>query len=247
MLLPDQRCGSSLLVSPVFERLPRVRHGFTTVALGDSRGLPAGGDAVTRAVQGDAPWARHGLSQVHGAAVLEAGPSTATDPPPEGDALWTSRRGDLLVIRSADCVPVLLAALGPRGVRAVGAAHAGWRGLVAGVLPAAVRALEGAAGGARLVGALGPCIGPCCFEVGPDVAATLQALGDPGALRAGSGDRVLADLPRLARFQLAEAGVAVADPSPPPCTRCHPELFPSWRRDGSTASRMASFVGMRPE
>jgi polyphenol oxidase len=245
MLLPDQRCGSSLLVSPVFDRLPRVRHGFTTLALGDSRGAPPGGEAVTRAVQGDGAWARHGLNQVHGAVSLQAGETTSGDPLPYGDALFSARRGDLLVIRSADCVPVLLAALGPGGVLAVGAAHAGWRGLVAGILPSARAALERAAPGARLIGALGPCIGPCCFEVGADVAARLESLGDPGALRTGEGGRVLADLPRLARFQLAAAGVAVADPSPPPCTRCHPELFPSWRRDGSAASRLASFVGMR--
>lgn len=246
MLLPDPRCGSSLLVSPVFDRLPRLRHGFTTLALGDAGGVPAGGQAVTRALTGDpVAWERHGLRQVHGREVVEASADTAGDSPPPADALWTGRPGRLLVVRSADCLPVVVAALGSGGVQAIGVAHAGWRGVVAGVLPALAAAIEAAAPGGRLVAALGPCIGPCCFEIGPDAAEPLAAVGDPGSILPGAGGRSRADLPRLARFQLAAAGVTVADPSPPPCTRCEAALFPSWRRDGAAAPRMATFVGLR--
>ena len=246
MLLPDPRCGSSLLVSPVLDRLPRLRHGFTTLALGDAGGMPPGGEAVTRALRGDGTaWNRHGLRQVHGAAVVEASEATLGDPP-AADALWTSRPGELLVIRTADCLPVLLAAIGTGGVQAVGAAHAGWRGIVAGVIPALVAELQRGAPGARIVAALGPAIGPCCFEIGPDAAIPLASLEAPDSILPGPGDRSFGDLQRLARFQLAASGVAAADPTPPPCTRCQPDLFPSWRRDREQATRMASFIGLLP-
>jgi YfiH family protein len=187
-------------------------------------------------------WSRHGLRQVHGGRVVEAGAETGSGEPPEADAVWTSERGRLLVVRTADCVPVLLAATGAGGVRAVAAVHAGWRGLVAGVVAHAVSALEGAVPSSRILATIGPSIGPCCYEIGPDAAEPLDALGAPGGVAPRQG-RHVADLPRIARFLLAASGASVADPDPPPCTRCHAELFPSWRRDASTV-RMASFVGL---
>lgn len=246
MLLPDAQCGASLLVSPVFARLPRVRHGFSTRSLGDAA-APFGGDALERALGGSAGrWTRHGLRQEHGVVVLEASEATATDPPPPGDGLVTTRRGHLLVIRTADCLPILLAAVGTGGVLALAAVHAGWRGLVAGIVPRALACIGEAAPGARIVAAFGPAIGPCCFEVGPEVAAPLAAAGGAACVTPGQGDRSLADLSVVARAQLATGGAAIPDPQPPPCTRCHGELFPSWRRDGAAATRLASFVGLEP-
>lgn len=266
MLLPDHACGVSgttregaqpgrprVLVSPALSALTLARHGFTTRTLQplvDDSPAPEGGHASAPALADLAQWTRHAVKQVHAAGVREATDDTASAFPPDGDALWTAESGMLLTIRSADCVPVLMAAVsggegGAGTVTAVAAVHAGWRGLVAGVIAAAVRHLRGATPSSRLVGVIGPSIGPCCFEVGPEVAASLLALGDAGALASGRGDRSLADLPRLARFQLMAAGVSVPDDDPPPCTRCHADLFPSWRRDRS-ADRIVSFIGMLP-
>lgn len=245
MLLPDRRCGASLLVSPVFDRLPRLRHGFSTLALGDATGHPPGGAALDRALSDDAAsWTRHGLRQVHGAGIQAASPATASEAPPDGDALWTAERGQMLVIRVADCVPVLVAALGKGGVAAVAAVHAGWRGIVAGVVPAAVAALEAASPASRLVAVLGPSIGPCCFEIREDAAEPLRSLGHAPAITPSGDGTWRADLVALVRFQLAASGVASPVEAPPPCTRCHPELFPSHRRDGAAAPRMAAFIGL---
>ncbi len=242
MLLPDARCGASLLVSPALDRLPRVRHGFSTLALGDPAGPPAGGIAVSRALGPDeSTWRRHGLAQVHSAVVVHAGDATASDAPPEGDALVTTARGEALVVRTADCLPVLLAALGTGGVRAVAAAHAGWRGLAAGVLEATVAALEAVAPASRIVSALGPAIGPCCYEIGPEVAS--QLMQPDGRLLRPAGDRFMADLPGMARLRLEAVGVAIPDPQSPPCTHCNPLLFPSHRR-GDAERRLASFIGV---
>jgi YfiH family protein len=249
MLMPDPVRGARLRVSPLLLRLPRVVHGFTTLALGDGAGT-GGGTTLDAALGPDdaSAWRRHAARQVHGASVVPASEATTSREPPEADALWTDAAGSLLVIRTADCVPVLLAALAPPGspgageVHTVAAVHAGWRGLVAGVLPAAVGALEQRVPAARVVAALGPAIGPCCFEIGPDVEAALRQLGDPEALRPGTGDRSFADLPRLARFQLAASG-ATCPGGDGPCTRCSSD-FPSWRRD-ATPARLLSYIGLR--
>ena len=159
------------------------------------------------------------LRQMHGARVVRLGRNDALAGAPvhEADASVTSEAGIACVVKVADCLPVLLAA--PEG-RAVGAAHAGWRGLAGGVLEATVAEVCAAAGCRPddLVAWLGACIGPAAFEVGADV---LQAFGadpdgDPLAgsmrqFRAGGPDRPgkwFADLPALARDRLAAAGVA---------------------------------------
>ena len=145
----------------------------------------------------------------------------------------------------ADCLPVLFAAPGARGV---GAAHAGWRGLAAGVLEATVQALCDAAGCApqELSAWLGPCIGPRQFEVGADV---LDAFG-PAAdrhfqlrPRADGAPRWLADLPALARDRLQAAGVARISGGAW-CTVEEPSRFFSFRRDRVTG-RMAAAVWLR--
>ena len=128
--------------------------------------------------------------------------------------------------------------------RAVAAAHAGWRGTAAGVARAAVGALL--AGGSRpedLVAATGPCIGPCCYEVGDELRA---AFGEKGAefFRPGPRGRPHLDVRAANERQLREAGIAesrihrVAD-----CTRCRADLYHSYRRDGKGAGRMINFVG----
>jgi len=186
------------------------------------------------------------LSQVHGARVLRlrarAGDATAV-----GDAAITTQPGVACTVMVADCLPVLFAAPGGRGV---GAAHAGWRGLAAGVLEATVAALADAAACAPhdLQAWLGPCIGPRHFEVGADVVAAFAAVEHPGRRFAPrqrpDGDmRWLADLPGLARDRLQSAGLTQISGGAW-CTVEDGSRFFSFRRDGVTG-RMAAAVWLR--
>jgi YfiH family protein len=176
------------------------------------------------------------LHQVHGTEVVRhpgrsAGPGKA---PPEADALIANRPGEVCAVLAADCLPVLFC---DRAGTRVAAAHAGWRGLAAGVLQATVRAL-GAEPDDLLVW-LGPAIGPAVYEVGPEVAQAFA--GHDAGLRPGRGDgRWLLDLYTLARLKLAEAGVHAVHGGGL-CTFSDPARFFSFRRDGTTG-RMASVI-----
>jgi YfiH family protein len=156
------------------------------------------------------------------------------------DALVTRVPGVALGVQVADCVPVFLV---ETGHRAVGMAHAGWKGLAAGIVSQAVsRLLEVSEGGAEEITALiGPAIGPCCFEVKEDVAGQFDR-----KYRSGSEeDGMSLDLEKIAFDQLVSAGV------PKPrifssdlCTRCEEELFYSYRR-GEEKGRMLGVVGIK--
>ncbi len=177
------------------------------------------------------------LKQVHGASVVRA----PWDGTPEADAGTASGTGLLLGIETADCLPVLV--VDPRR-RALAAAHAGWRGTAQGVAARAVEALlaEGSRAG-DLVAALGPCIGPCCYEVGDDVRTAFGASGD-GLFRPGPAGRPHFDLRQANARQLLAAGVrAGALAHVDECTRCRADLYHSYRRDGRGAGRMINFVG----
>lgn len=145
----------------------------------------------------------------------------------EGDALITAEAGIWLAVRTADCVPILLA---DPVRRVVGAVHAGWRGTVAEIARLTVERMGREFGSlpGDLVAAVGPSIGPCCFEVGPEVPLPVV------------GRR--ADLWRANREQLAGAGVGtiwVAER----CTVCEPEVFFSYRR-GKDTGRMVAGIGI---
>jgi polyphenol oxidase len=180
------------------------------------------------------------LRQVHGARVLRLPASTPGTH--EADAAVTAEPGLACTVMVADCLPVLFAAPDARGV---GAAHAGWRGLAAGVLEATVSALCDAAACAPqdLVAWLGPCIGPRQFEVGADV---LDAFGSASAARfvprarADGSMRWLADLPSLARDRLGAAGMTRISGGTW-CTVEDRSRFFSFRRDRVTG-RMAAAV-----
>lgn len=179
------------------------------------------------------------LRQLHGCGVvrLQGGAADADLPP--ADAAWTTATGVPCTVLVADCLPVLVAR---RDGLAVAAAHAGWRGLAAGVLEATVDALCAGTGArpADLVAWLGPCIGPRHFEVGADVLAAFgqrPADADPARFasrpRADGSPRWLADLPGLARDRLARAGlIDVSDAAA--CTASDASRFFSFRRDGVT-------------
>jgi YfiH family protein len=183
-------------------------------------------------------WAR----QVHGTvavAVREDGAPGEARESGECDALATDRTGVALVVQSADCVPILLAAPG-----GVAAAHAGWRGTAENVARAAVEALSKlgvAAGDARAW--LGPSIGPCCYEVGGEVAARFAG----EFVRAGCGGRYRLNLAAVNVAQLEAAGVRRESIAVhPACTRCGGDDFASYRRDGVRAGRMIALVARRP-
>ncbi len=175
--------------------------------------------------------------QVHGAGVREV---TGADGGflghlrewPEGDGLVTGLPGVALVVLGADCLPV---AMWRRDRLRVAAAHAGWRGLVSGVLEATVAALGEPA---RVGAAIGPGIGPCCYAVSAQVRTTFaQRFGE----QVVSGDAV--DLAAAARVALASAGVPdEAIGSVGACTSCEPERFYSYRRDGAGTGRQAAVV-----
>jgi YfiH family protein len=177
-------------------------------------------------------WAR----QVHGVAAAKIR-DAADGPAPcagECDALATDRTGAALVVQSADCVPILLA-----GPGAVGAAHAGWRGSAQNVAAAAVAALGGFGALARDLSVwIGPSIGPCCYEVGGEVAA--QFAGD--FVRAGCGSGYRLDLKSVNVAQLEAAGVPrSAIKVHPACTKCG-DGYASYRRDGAKAGRMIALI-----
>lgn len=186
--------------------------------------------------------------QVHGRAVVVAGGDPARLVGHEADALvGEPGSSDAVAVRVADCVPVLIADPATGRVAAV---HAGWRGVVAGVLEAAV---EKMGRGRGYVAAIGPCIGPCCFEVSADVAATIAASTNEGVVARHDAERGKAyvDLRLAVRAQLVALSLDDADIDDLPgrtregCTRCEPRRFYSYRRDGDASGRLVGVVVAR--
>jgi len=189
------------------------------------------------------------LNQVHGGRAVTADQALRsvreTGAPIEADGVAGNDPGAVLAIRTADCVPILLA---DPGGAAAGAAHAGWRGTLAGVAAGTVRLLESDfnARAERLVALLGPAIGPCCYVVGSDVAAPFaEAFGEKGVLRRAPGDapRFALDLIEANRRALVAAGLARERiHATGLCTSCRRDLFPSRRAEGPPAGRLWSLI-----
>lgn len=188
--------------------------------------------------------------QVHGTALAWVDERTGS-PAGELDALATDQPGVAVAIATADCIPMLVAAPGGRAVAAV---HAGWRGLLAGIVGASALevAQRAAVATADLRVALGPSIDGCCFEVEREIAARFadrfgeqvwQAWRDGGSDRApGKGTL---DLRRVARMVLRDVGVSdEAIEYVGPCTFCGDSGFASYRRDGSNAGRQFGWIAI---
>jgi YfiH family protein len=241
-LRPDwQAPGIGALMTTRAGGVSRGRYASMNVgmAVGDDPAAVAENRARLAAALGAAPVF---LAQQHGTRVVQIGAADLDTAPQAADASITTEPGIACVIQVADCLPVLLAA---PGRRAVGAAHAGWRGLCAGVLEATLQALCAATGcRPREVEAwIGPGIGPRRFEVGPDVLQAFAAAGDAAdaeRFRPLGGDKWLADLPRLARDRLQRGGVRRIGGGTW-CTASDTSRFFSFRRDGVTG-RMAAVV-----
>ncbi len=155
-----------------------------------------------------------------------AEPGTALE---EVDGHVVRRPGLAPLVLTADCLPVALA--GPGGVAML---HCGWRGLAAGIVGRGAIAVEATSA------AIGPAIGPCCFEVGPEVLEAFADLGESIA------DGRMLDLPEVARRLLARAGVERVE-SAGLCTFCEADLFFSHRRDKGVTGRMGNLAWIAPD
>ena len=210
--------NTTVLKSGLLDALPWLVHGFGTrdAEIDQSR--------------------MASLKQIHSGAALLA--DRAAGECGEADALVTAEAGVTVSIRTADCVPILLA---DPETRAVAAVHAGWRGTAARISESALGRMRGTFGARPeiIIAAIGPAIGRCCYEVSAEVGRALGADFD-GALHG------YVDLREINRRQLVELGVAperielVGG-----CTKCHPEQFFSWRGEGERAGRMVSFIGRK--
>lgn len=168
-------------------------------------------------------WQRHGTEVRKASAEGILAPGTRHEP---CDGFWSDEPGQGMMLLTADCLPVAIArANGRRPALAV--LHVGWRGLLEGIVQNGVAAL----GGGPLAAAVGPGIGPCCYEVGHDVAEPFQARFGGEVLEDGK-----LDLWRAAELALSETGVGEVERTDL-CTFCHPELFFSHRRDRGTTGR----------
>jgi YfiH family protein len=221
---------------PAFSAVPGLVHGF------EQRSLAAGAETraesrsrVARELAGRGRLLL--MRQVHGGTVAEA----PWEKPPEADCALALAPGYLLGVETADCLPVLL--VDPRR-RAVAVVHAGWRGTAAFIAGRAIEAL--AARGSRvdeLQVALGPAIGPCCYEVGDELRPAFGPGGEAFFLPGRNG-RPHLDLRAANVRQILDAGVRpealfhVSD-----CTSCRADLYHSYRREGRGQGRMISFVG----
>ncbi|OSM96947.1 purine nucleoside phosphorylase YfiH [Lonsdalea populi] len=184
-------------------------------------------------VNAELPAQPHWMQQVHGIQVINLDDEF---PATTGDAVYTSRPGNVCAVMTADCLPVLFCSV--KGDE-VAAAHAGWRGLQTGVLEQTLKAFRAAP--SEMMAWLGPAIGPQQFEVGAEVRAAFMAT-DPAAAHAfvARGDKYLADIFQLARRRLSTAGISHIYGGEY-CTVSHPQQFFSYRRDGVTG-RMASLI-----
>lgn len=261
--LLDRQVRDSVLLRAEWPAPARVR-AFTTLRRGHEVGISVppfdcfnlgarcGDDPAALAHNraalgwiGELPAPPHWLQQVHGRDVLRietAVPASGVGNEPVADAAVTDVPGAVLAILTADCLPVLFAAADGAEV---GAAHAGWRGLAAGVLEHTVAAMHTPA--SSLLAWLGPAAGPQAYEVGEEVRSAFVD-ADAGAAAGFSPTRpghFLCDLYTLARRRLAAAGVRWVSGGER-CTISEPACFYSHRRDGRSG-RMASLVWIGPE
>lgn len=262
----ERRTGSkgvTYYASPRLERLG-VPHAFSTrlggVSDGPFRWLNLGNPSGC-AVQDDSAHVRENyrrlqaacgcegrelcyVHQVHGPTVVRTDRGRRFDTSAKADALVGSDPARVLSVRVADCVPILLATEGGRTVAAI---HAGWRGVISGAVQAALAAAGAAGAATTCVAAIGPCIGPDAFEVGPEVLAEFaRVFGDDAPIARRVGDKGHVDLRQAVRLQLLRAGVpADRIDTTDRCTHRDADEFFSHRRDNGVTGRMAAVIAPR--
>lgn len=197
----------------------------------------AAGTTLRNGSEADLPAASQWLEQVHGTRVVTLGSTDFEGGPPQADAVIGRCRGDMCVIRTADCLPVLLCSNDGQEIAAI---HAGWRGLAAGIITATLARMEHEP--VDLIAWLGPAIAQASFEVGDEVRQAFAAADfacEENFVRNARG-RWQANLSGLAADQLRRAGIRDVSASQS-CTFADTERFYSYRRDGETG-RLFSFV-----
>lgn len=232
----DTRGQLSRVVVPAFE-IAGLFHGFGLRGGLRPEGWPAAaGVPSARLVT---------TTQIHSDRVVVVSNGAPVEP---ADGLITDRPDHLIGVFTADCLPVLLADP-ERGV--VAAVHAGWRGLAQRIVDKAVAMMTArwSIPARNVTAVLGPCIGPCCFEVGEQVLVPLrqQIASDEGVILPHPDDRAggkaMVNLQAWATQQLVHVGVPAEQIfTVPLCTRCHPALFSSFRRDGRRKQEMFSGI-----
>ncbi len=214
------------MTSPLL-RAAGFRHGFSLRPM-DFRRADASNDEAIALVLRLPRERMYRVSQVHGTRTIVVDRrDVASVAREEADALVATEKETAVGVRVADCVPILLADSKTGDVAAV---HAGWRGLVAGVIESALE------GRAFDLAAIGPCIGVCCFEIGDDVAQKLMphVVNRHGDLRAAARARLVARNVQNAHID-----------DVPGCTKCDAASFHSHRRDGEAAGRNFAVIATR--
>lgn len=220
-------------------------HGFSTRWASEAGPTGPGGAFPDDAIHlsgffealGRDPGSALRVKQVHGNAVLQ---TPARDWSTEADAIVLGPEDAPItpVIRTADCVPVLV---GDAFTGRVAAVHAGWQGVEKCVVKEAIQAMGGPA--IRLVAAIGPCICTDCFEVGEEVASAVEGASEPDVTDRSRGPKPHVDLRLAVRLQLRALGLrteSIEDVAG--CTQCEPERFFSFRRDGANAGRQMAVI-----
>ena len=221
------------LIVPDWPAPPTVRAFVTTRAFGDLRADGEGRARIRDRLPSEPLW----LRQVHRSEVALADRTVSSEREPEADAAVARTRGRVCAVLTADCLPVLIAS---RAGDAVGIAHAGWRGLAAGVIEATAAAMQ--SDPKNLLAWLGPAIGPRAYEVGAEVRAAFLSrdMGAQGAFSPSRPGHWWLDLYALARRRLAAGGVTQVFGGGF-CTHAEASRFYSWRRERA-AERMAALI-----
>ena len=242
-----------------------LRHAFSTrydeAGIEQNLGLHVGDDPAAVVARREEFLAGLGLdlgrlvagNQVHGinvapvgAAQCGAGAADHGRALPDADGLATGTPGPVLSIYYADCVPLLLV---DPAARAAAAVHAGWRGAAAGIAGRALAVMADrlAAEPRRVLAAVGPAIGPCCYRVGPELADHVPGEARGEVLARGDDGGLRLDLPGLVAWWLRRGGLAEDRIFlSRQCTSCHPDLYFSHRRQGGRAGRMMALVALEP-
>lgn len=241
LIFPDWPAPANVRCVSTTRRGGVSRGAFASLNLGchvgdDPAAVAVNRDLLTGAVGCRPVW----LDQVHGIHVVDAGRCLDAISPPKADAAFARQSGAACAVMTADCLPVLFC---DDSGSVVAAAHAGWRGLLAGVLESTIAAMK--LPGKRLMAWLGPAIGPRAFAVGEEVRASFVGHDPEAAMafQAAENDKWLADIYRLARQHLAVQGIERVFGGDC-CTVGEPDRFFSYRRDGQTG-RMASMIWLK--
>lgn len=162
----------------------------------------------------------------------------------EADAIITNMRNVALAVKTADCLPILLAGEN----KAIASVHGGWRGIIGGIIEKTILKLkvEMSVEPRKIYCAIGPHIGSCCYEVGDDVAELFEKRFGKNITKNNNTGKKMLDLSASVRIALINAGVKASNIDILPiCTKCNPQWFYSFRRDGMPCGRQLSFIAFR--